>query len=486
MLRILSVLWLGILGVSSAIAHGVDDGQPPWQRATSWPDRIIATPTVDPAHGFSVSWRTNQTVSVALAQIVRTSADARFDLGAQTVKGETQHVALDFLQGPNGPIRILQNQGLPPVHYHGVTFKDLEPDTLYAYRVRGRKGQWSPWRQLRTAPEQGPLSFLFFGDAQTGIRSHVTRVFDMAAQVAPNARFAIHGGDLVNTAFYDKEWAEWFTALGRTHLTVPALPVAGNHDYVSFEKAKKLFLATKTVTPVWRPQFVLPVVNNLPEDLHETVYDVRYTEDLHIFVLDSSGVEFDAQLAWLEAGLERSTAPWRIVTMHHPLFSFVGGREHPATRSRREALLATMEGAEIDLILTGHRHTYQRGSYGKDVARFAVGTPRDVKTVFVVTASSTKRGKSKRKGWARYTEEQEERFELTRSGDNTPIFAVFDLDGNTLRYRALDAVGAVYDAFTLTKDAETGAKTLTDDPVAAAPERTYDTTGAYIPWDDLR
>lgn len=466
---------------------------PPWQKPTAWPDRIITTTTAEPAESLAVAWRTDRSVAAALAQIVPASSDARFDLAAETVNAVNTSLELDAMHHRGHVIPVLQNAALEPVHFHEVTFRGLEPDTLYAYRVRGAPGKWSPWRQLRTAPAAGPLQFIFFGDAQTAIRSHITRIFDTAARVAPEARFAIHGGDLVNTAMYDREWAEWFTALGRTHAVIPAIPVAGNHDYVNYAKAtdpdiedSKLFLMTdKGVRPMWRPQFVLPVVDELPVDLHETVYDVRYTRDLHVFVLDSSGNHFPEQVAWLGRQLEESDARWKIVTMHHPLYSFVGGWEHPAHRVRRDEMLTLLKQHDIDLILTGHRHTYQRGAYGDDVARWGIGAPHDVKTVFVVTASSTKRGETKTDGWDTYRDDQGGDFKLDRHADNTPIFAVFDVTADELSYRAIDAVGEVYDAFSIRKDAA-GKKQIFNDPVAGSPVKDYSNTGRYIRWDDLR
>lgn len=440
-----------------------------------------------------MAWRTDRSVGEAVAQIVEASSDARFDLGARTVRAATSSLRLDAMDHETGDIAVVENAGLAAVHFHQVAFEKLQPDTLYAYRVRGARGKWSAWRQLRTAPLELPVQFLFFGDAQTAIRSHITRVFDTAAQVAPQARFAIHGGDLVNTAMYDQEWAEWFEALGRTHAVIPAIPVAGNHDYVNYAKAtddelddSKLFMMTdKAVSPMWRPQFVLPVTAALPEELHETVYDVRYSRDLHVFVLDSSGNHFRRQVGWLGEQVAASDARWKIVTMHHPLYSFVGGREHPSHRERREELLAVLRERDIDLVLTGHRHTYQRAAFGDDVARWGVGEPHDVKTMFVVTASSTKRGETKTEGWARYSEEQGGDFKLDRHADNTPIFAVFDVTADMLRYRAYDAVGELYDGFTVRKAAD-GTKTVENDPIAGTPVKNYDNTGPYLKWDDLR
>ena len=41
---------------------------------------------------------------------------------------------------------------------------------------------------------------------------------------APDARFAIHAGDLVNWGSRDFEWAEWFRSVGFIHGMIPAVP----------------------------------------------------------------------------------------------------------------------------------------------------------------------------------------------------------------------------------------------------------------------
>ena len=489
------LLGLFALLALAAPSHGHEEhstARPPWQAASVWPDRVIATLSDDPTTSFAVTWRTDESVGRTIAQIAPASADARFDLNAISVRAKTERVVLDRVDDPRRTLQVIENQGLAPTHHHAAVFTGLEPDTLYAYRVRGGPGAWSPWRQIRTAPaDDQPVSFLFFGDAQTGIRSHITRVFDTAAQVAPNAQFAIHGGDLVNTAMYDKEWAEWFGALGRTAMTIPSIPVTGNHDYVNLsepglsKRESKLFSAPKRVSPLWRPQFTLPRTEGLPADLAETVYDVRYGPLVHVFVLDSSGVAWDEQLEWLADQLKTTDAAWRIVTMHHPLFSFVGGTEHPAARERRLALLALLETSRVDMILTGHRHTYQRGVYGGVEDGPAAGERREIDTLFVVTASSTKRGESKVEGWRRYQEETGGDFRLDRYADNTPIFARLEASTTTLSFAAFDATGEAYDAFHLTRG-EDGALRVEDAAEANAPLRTLENTGRYAPWDDLR
>ena len=487
---LLAVALMGAPACPPAFAQeAATTSRPPWQAPSIWPDRIVATISQNPATSFSVSWRTDETIGGAIAQIAPAIAEARFDLAATTISADTQTVDPQHLIYNGEVVTIVQNVGLAPVNYHTATFTGLKPDTLYAYRVRGAPGAWSAWRQIRTAPLDGPITFLFFGDSQTGIRSHVTRTFDAALRAAPDARFAMHGGDLVNTAEYDKEWAEWFEAVGVVAQTIPELPSPGNHDYFNFSKEDrdddKLFIADRSVTHLWRPQFELPLEPDLPEDLQETVYDVRYSKDVHVFSIDSSGVTFDKQMAWLSKELEASDATWRIVYMHHPLYSFVGGREHPAHKERRLKMMKVLKEHNVDLVLTGHRHSYQRGDIGKGVSRMQAGDPRKVDTVFLITATSTKRGESKVDGWERFSQETNGDYKLRRSADNIPLFAVFDADGSTLTARVLDATGDEYDAFTLSKDAA-GVMTVTDGASAGGDTLTFDNTAPYKAWDDLR
>ena len=203
---------------------------PAWQQPSGWPDRIIATLAKDPASSFSVSWRTEASITETVAEIALATAATRFDLAAKRVPAVSERFEFDpaWLEGQGNT--DTSEWLIDPVVFHGVTFTGLEPGTLYAYRVRGADDQWSSWRQIRTAPADGPVEFLYFGDAQNGIRSHVTRMFDTASVVAPEANFMLHAGDLVNKGLDDRLWAEWFEAGGRLFVSVPSIPVPGNLD----------------------------------------------------------------------------------------------------------------------------------------------------------------------------------------------------------------------------------------------------------------
>lgn len=450
----------------------------PWQQASQWPDRIVVTLPDDPATSFAVTWRTDDSVDGAVAEIAPALPDARFDAAAMEVQADTQPLELDRVHRLGETSAVEFNVGLRPVHFHSVTFRGLEADSLYAYRVRGAEGAWSEWFQARTAPRQGPVSFIYLGDAQNGILSHWARTVRAAFRHAQDARFILHAGDLVNRASRDYEWAQWFKSVGFIHGMIPAIPVAGNHEYDRLGLPEDT--TQRMLSIMWRPQFTLPVVESLPSVLHETVYEVRYHRDLHIFVLDTQGGLIAEQAAWLDERLSASDAQWRVVTMHHPTFSSGANRDNA---ERRELLLPVLLKHEVDLVLQGHDHTYSRGvildkdSIANDDApvRTQAGDERQVRSMFVNSVSGAKQYQLKEDRWDAYAADG---VTLEQAGENTQFYQVVKVDGDRLHYDAFTATGERYDAFVMEKKTD-GSKRIVPDSAYRAPERLFENTGDY-------
>ena len=81
-----------------------------------------------------------------------------------------------------------------------------------------------------------------------------------------------------------------------------------------------------------------------------------------IFYLDSSvpgvfGPESSTQWEWLDDTLASATSQWKIVALHHPLYS--SGR-HGSTVGARERLEPILARRKVDLVLAGHDHDYER------------------------------------------------------------------------------------------------------------------------------
>ena len=449
----------------------------PWQQASIWPDRIITTFETDPTTSFSVTWRTDGSVTQAVAEIVLATPDARFDLGATRKAADSEPLDLETIKTAGQELKMTWNAGLSPVTYHSINFDGLQPDTLYAYRVGGGDGKWSEWFQIRTAPKSGPIKFLYVGDAQNGVLSHWSRLIRAGYQKMPDARFIIHAGDLVNRGSRDIEWAEWFKAVGFIHGMIPAIPVSGNHEYDSFGVGPA---QRRLLSAMWRPQFRLSSVESLPATLRETVYKVAYGPDLDIFVLDTTSEDLASQAAWLDQALTQSKAKWRIVTMHHPIFSSGQGRDN---LSRRNLLLPVFSKHKVDLILQGHDHTYARGTIAETnpqrPERAVVGGAEDVAMMFVNSVSGPKQYKFKSTRWDEYAPSG---VRLDRFGEGTQFFQTIEINGGTLAYRAYAATGELYDSFEMSKDAA-GKKQVTKGPAATMEQRTY---GPNFPYRDFK
>ncbi len=478
---------------SPAQAHpnGHSEPLPPWQAATAWPDRIIATFNGDPTTSFAVTWRTDVSVGRTIVQITEATPDARFDIQAQTYRAKTESLDLETMITPKGIKHSLQNVGLGKTHYHSYKFDGLKPDTLYAWRVQGGRGRWSEWFQTRTAPESGPVSFVYFGDSQNGVRPTWSRVIRAAFQAEPYASFFLHAGDLVAKGDSDYNWAEWFEAGGFIHAMIPVIPVPGNHENMAVfpdgESGKRI----RVRSTMWRPQFTLPRDKSLPETLHESTYDVRYSKDLHIFVIDSARKTFEIQADWLDERLAASDATWKIVTMHHPYFLPKEFDRDKDDAERRKALSRVIDKHEVDLVLTGHVHTYKRSTFDdtETTSRRTLGSEQEIKTVFVISASGAKNSDIWNEemvgGMVGDGDDDFRGLSVDRVAGNTPMFQVIRIDGSALVYEARMATGEVYDAFSLTKDAE-GRKILAEGEAAFGDTRLFTNTGPYREWWDLR
>lgn len=380
---------------------------------TALPDRIILTFHGDPAHSQAVTWRTDTTVEKALAQIAEAEDGPLFVPKAISVPAETT--------------KFTSNLG--DAHFHSARFEGLKPSTQYVYRV-GDGVNWSEWIVFRTASEKAePFSFIYFGDAQNDLKQHWSRVIRGAYSYAPSARFIIHAGDLINRADEDAEWGEWFRAGGWVNAMVPSLPTPGNHEYARTTEGNR------RVSLHWRPQFTLPE-NGVP-GLEETCYHVDY-QGVRVVSLNSNERQ-EEQVAWLEKVLGDNPNRWTVLTFHHPIYSSARGRDNAKLRDLWQPVF---DKYKVDIVLQGHDHTYARSglvTYQENVATGASFRNQDTGTLYVVSVSGPKMYNLDREPWMR------------RAAEDTQLYQILTIDGDTLRYEARTALGRLYDAFDLVK-----------------------------------
>ena len=77
---------------------------------------------------------------------------------------------------------------------------------------------------------------------------------------------------------------------------------------------------------------------------------------VQLLVLDSNHVS-DAQTQWLDQRLSTGSYTWRVVAFHHPAYSC---GSHGNTADVDAAWVPVLQNHQVDLVLSGHDHSYQR------------------------------------------------------------------------------------------------------------------------------
>jgi len=230
---------------------------------------------------------------------------------------------------------------------HELTITGLEPGKVYRYRIveNGATVVEGEDYTFRTDAGRADTDFSFFftgdvGEDEMG-QQHVTQA--MIRRVSPRAEFGILPGDVVypdgESSMYDSVLMKpWQPLLANTAMW----PALGNHDWHVDPDSN--------FCKEW----------SLPNNEH--YYSFNYG-NAHFIALDTAdGFLYDEvnQLAWLRADLASSAsrrATWRFVFYHHPLLTCTYKSNIPEVAA---LLFPIFDEFKVDVVLTGHAHTYER------------------------------------------------------------------------------------------------------------------------------
>ena len=230
--------------------------------------------------------------------------------------------------------------------YYVARLRELQAGTSYAYRaVTGAKA--SPWYQFRMqSGSKDKVEFLYVGDVQDSIGGEANRFLREALSRHPESEFLVCGGDLADGP-RQSCWDEAFRDIDSVAQAMPLLVVAGNHDY------------RKGVIQWLERRFPLTFSYFLDAKIADNqVYTLNYGP-VQFFLLDSNRElpYLLTQRDWLKAQLEQSRARWKIVVLHHPLFSI---RSKSRNLIQRWVFNDLLETYDVDLVLQAHEHAYAR------------------------------------------------------------------------------------------------------------------------------
>jgi len=298
--------------------------------------------------------------------------------------------------------------------YYVARLRQLKPGHQYRYRViTGSKP--SPWYTFRTRnSEASKFSFMFVGDIQDTIGGVANQLLMQAWAHHPEVEFLVCGGDLTERPA-NQYWAETFRTLDSIGQSMPLLNVTGNHDYF------------KGVIRRLERRFPLVFSYFLDSKVEDNmVYTLNYG-DVQLFVLDSNREFFhlSTQRQWLEEQLQQSKAKWKILVLHHPLYSIKGSNN----LIQRWMFDDLVRQYGVDLVLQGHEHAYARwiGSVYKN------GAP--AVPVYTISHCSPKN----------YRINFDERFD--KFGISSRYYQTVSVSGDTLTMATYDAnTHALYDS----------------------------------------
>ncbi len=227
--------------------------------------------------------------------------------------------------------------------------EDLKDGTMYCYQLESDAGAMTSRTGFKTAPladSTDTIRFLAFGDSGGGTSDQYALQEQM--YTVPYD-LMIHTGDV---AYDDGTIQQYednvFGVYGDLFRNIPFFPASGNHDYRTMSGAP------------FREVFNLPG--------HEKWYSYDWGR-IHFVALDTEA-DYAEQAEWLEADLAASTAPWKIIYMHKPMYS---SGSHGSDMSLRNKMEPIMKRHGVQLVLAGHDHNYERMTPQDGIAYVVTG-----------------------------------------------------------------------------------------------------------------
>lgn len=148
---------------------------------------------------------------------------------------------------------------------------------------------------------------------------------------------------------------------------------------------------------------------------------------VRFFVLDSRSLD-PQQLEWLRDQLAESGTNWKIAYFHHPLYT--SGRYRSTARALRIVLEPILVAGDVDVVLSGHEHVYERILPQHGISYFVSGAAGSLRKGDVSPSAIT-----------------------ARAFDTDYHFLMMEIAGDELYFQAISRTGATVDAGVINRQA---------------------------------
>ena len=223
-----------------------------------------------------------------------------------------------------------------------IQLTDLTAGTDYEFQV-GDGSTWSETHGFRTsAAAQDTTAFVVMGDTQmSGDReadAGSIAILESLGNIVKGKQidFGLQTGDYVDNGSNYAMWAEMQDEFNNVFPSVDFIHTLGNHEYYG--------------------DFNGNIANNVLQLPGKDYYSVEYG-DVYVAVINNSA-DLSAACEWLKQDAAQSTCMWKILSIHQP--PYYTNAKNGSNEQFYEHIPAAAEAAGIDVVFSGHDHSYAR------------------------------------------------------------------------------------------------------------------------------
>lgn len=308
--------------------------------------------------------------------------------------------------------------------------ENLKPESLYKFRIIcGDRA--TDWKNLKTCG-QNKFQMLVFSDSQCENYKAWQKVADSANKNFPDAEIFLVNGDIVDNGQANFQWNLWFDSTKNLLSEKIFVPVMGNHECYDLNWQNCL-------PQGYLKNFILP--KNDEKNFEGFFYSFDFGA-AHFFVLNTQFAELekflpklqDSQNYFFRRDAANTNKIWKIVFMHKDIFDYAQNNFNDIA----EIFMPLFDELEIDLVFTGHLHTYR--NRGKIFAQKK--SPNG--TTYILCG---------RAGDQKYIEPNSEIDEVTAPNIKTEkeSFISLEIDEKILNLTCQTIDGEIFDKFSLKK-----------------------------------
>ena len=400
---------------------------------------------------------------------------------------------------------LVSTYGTQQAEKHSATVSGLDDGATYYYRVGDKdNGWWSAGFQFSTgAADDADDAFTFINvnDSQGMVESDYDVYKNTLAQADatfPTASFTVHGGDFVDDGANEDYWTWALDDANGVAQSMSMTPATGNHEEKS--DVEGITDANPIVS-----HFNLA---NVPsgQDLSTGMYYSYVYKNATFVVLNTNDLDADNALSqtqydWAYNVLANAGTQWKIVLMHKSPYSNGPHQDDADVLAIRSQMNALAAACDVDLVLSGHDHVYNRTPFLMRGAEQQVTTETQTYkgsnyetalnpngTAFVIAGTC---------GVKNYVQTPSASVPSAVALDlSVPAYSGITIDGDHLYYQAYKVEGgssSLIDSFAISKaEQDTPAWKQVEDMIAALPEQSAVTvddepaiTAARAAYDEL-